>query len=599
MAQRQTPIVGLDIDPVGITAVRASAGDRPAVAAAAVAPLEPGVVRDGEIADVEALAQALRSLFAANKGLGKRVRVGLANQRVVVRTIELPRIEDPKELAAAVRFQAQDAIPMPLDHAVLDWQALEVSETDAGPRQRVLLAAVRRDVVERVVAAIRAAGLRLEGIDLSAFAMIRALGPEAGEDQVVLYAQVAGITNVAVAHGAQCLFTRASGAGAEGLAVELAERQGLTLEHARGWLRHVGLVDPVSIVDGNAEIVAETRRVLEEGTRRIAAEIRQSLDFHHMQSDGASVSRVVLSGPALAIPGFADAVGAELGLPVAAGAPPSSVEGIAPGDLTIATGLALSGAPGVDLVPADERRAAGAAGRSGGAAYALLGALTIALLALTAAILASNTVADHRAQLADVTQQAIAAERERDALAPYTDFAALRERRLQTVRSLAESRFDWAHALAEVSRTIPDDVWLVSLDGSVTPADGGSGLRAAMPGPAIQVVGCTTSQARVATMMSAMRRIDGVERVSLSSSEKADAPSGGDGGGGGGSGNANDCRNGSDRYPQFDLTIFFAAMPLPATPSAAPSTAPASGAPAAGAGTTGPAGDGAAQGGAQ
>ena len=92
-----------------------------------------------------------------------------------MRVIELPYLEDPKELDAAVRFQAQDQLPMPLDHAVLDYQRLDVVTDETGRRQRVLLVAARRDMVERVLAALRGAGLKPEGIDLSAFAMVRAL----------------------------------------------------------------------------------------------------------------------------------------------------------------------------------------------------------------------------------------------------------------------------------------------------------------------------------------------------------------------------------------------------------------------------------------
>jgi type IV pilus assembly protein PilM len=97
------------------------------------AELEPGVVRDGEVADSDALAEALRSLWSEHKHLDKRVRIGVANARIVVRTIHLPPIADPKQLAIAVRFQAADEIPMPLDDAVLDFQSIGVVETPDGP----------------------------------------------------------------------------------------------------------------------------------------------------------------------------------------------------------------------------------------------------------------------------------------------------------------------------------------------------------------------------------------------------------------------------------------------------------------------------------
>ncbi|MSW96656.1 MAG: hypothetical protein F2796_07655, partial [Actinobacteria bacterium] len=246
MASRSKPYTGLDIDPLGITAAQVEM--TPAglvVQRCGYQALEPGVVREGEVADASALSEALRALYAQTPNLARRVRVGVANQKVVVRTLELPALDDPKELAAAVAFQAQDLIPMPLDQAVLDWAVLDVVETDQGRRQQVLLAAARRDMIASVVEATDAAGLVLEGIDVGAFGLVRALGAAAGDDEVVLYAGVMGITNVAIARAGQCLFSRASGTGIEHVAVSLAERSGLTIEHAHAWLVHVGLERPL------------------------------------------------------------------------------------------------------------------------------------------------------------------------------------------------------------------------------------------------------------------------------------------------------------------------------------------------------------------
>jgi type IV pilus assembly protein PilM len=351
MAKRASTIVGLEIEPSAVHAAAVTVNGHVAVRSAAVAPLETGVVRDGEVNDVDALAQALRTLYRENKGLDKKVRIGIANQKIVVRVLELPPLEDRKELEAAVRFQAQDQIPMPLDSAVLDFQPLDVVDTEGGPRQRVLIVAARRDMVDRVLAAAKAAGLKPEGIDLSAFAMIRALHRAeitTETPEPVLYLSVGGLTNLAVAEGTTCLFTRVVGGGLEAIAVELAERKALTLEHARGWLRHVGLVVPLSEIesDDQDEIVEEARTVLLDGVRRIGGEVRNSLDFHHAQ-EGMSlrVQRAVLTGAAASIPGFDDALAAELGLPVEAGLVDGTPEGLDPHLLTIAAGLAVQEAP--------------------------------------------------------------------------------------------------------------------------------------------------------------------------------------------------------------------------------------------------------------
>ena len=348
--KRASTIVGLEIEPSAVHAASVTVNGRIEVRSAAVAPLEAGIVRDGEVNDVEGLTEALRSLYREHKGLDKKVRIGVANQKIVVRVLELPPIEDTKELEAAVRFSAQDQIPMPLDSAVLDFQPLGIAETENGPRQRVLIVAARRDMVERVLTACKAAGLKPEGIDLSAFAMIRALHREAPTEtpEPVLYLSVGGLTNLAVAEGTTCLFSRVVGGGLEAIAVELAERKALTLEHARGWLRHVGLVLPLSEVesDDQDEIAEEARTVLLDGVRRIGGEVRNSLDFHHAQ-EGMSlrVQRAVLTGAAATVPGFDDALAAELGLPVEAGVVDGTPEGLDPHLLTIAAGLAVEEAP--------------------------------------------------------------------------------------------------------------------------------------------------------------------------------------------------------------------------------------------------------------
>jgi type IV pilus assembly protein PilM len=339
-------VVGLDIEPGYVAAVEARAG-RVAVERAATAPLAAGVVRDGEVVDIDALATVLRTLFAEHK-LGRRVRLGVANQRIVMRTLDLPPLEDAKEIASAVRFQAQEHIPMPLDQAILEHHSLGIVETAEGARTRVVLVAARRDMIERLVEATKRAGLRTHGIDLSAFAMIRALHTQGSTDST-LYINVGGMTNLAVAVGTTCVFTRVVVTGMESIAGELAERRGLTLEHAHGWLKHVGLVLPADDVDGDHEIVAEARSVLSEGVHKIADDVRNSLDFHTMQDGAAEVERAVLTGPAVAIPGFADQLREEIGIPLEVGVVaegrPGAFGDIDAGTLAVAAGLTVEQVP--------------------------------------------------------------------------------------------------------------------------------------------------------------------------------------------------------------------------------------------------------------
>jgi len=335
-------VVGLDLDPSHIAAAEVSVNGHIAIKRGAVAELRPGILRDGEVTDAPALAEALKTFFAEND-LPTRVRLGVANQRIVVRSIDLPPLEDPKALDAAVRAEAPDHIPMPMDEAILDYVPLGVVQTAQGPRMRVVIVAARRELIDRLVGATKEAGLKVEGIDLAAFGMVRALATT-GTEGAVLYINVSGLTNVAVANDSGCLFTRAAAGGLSAIVATLAERRSLTLEHARMWLGHVGLVTPLEDVDGDADLVAATRATLEEGVHQLADTVRNSLNFYRMQDNAEAVERALLTGSAVSIPGFADELAEQLKLPVevAVVATDESLEGdVDSGRLTVAAGLAV------------------------------------------------------------------------------------------------------------------------------------------------------------------------------------------------------------------------------------------------------------------
>ncbi|HEX8157590.1 MAG TPA: type IV pilus assembly protein PilM [Solirubrobacteraceae bacterium] len=342
-SSRARSIVGLDIEPGRISAAEVSVNGTIELTRAATIDLPLGVVRDGEVVDVQAVTTALKELWSEHKGLGKDVRIGVANAKIVVRMVDVPPVINPADIDAVVRQVAADELPMPMESALLDFEPLGIVETPQGPRQRVVLIAARREMVEAVLAAVVGAGLKPRGVDLSAFAMIRALG--AGRPDSALYLSIGGVANLAVVVDGVCIFTRVTGAGIEGMSIELAERRGLTLEHARDWLRHVGLERPIEEIEGDEEIVADSRTILNDGTRRLAAEVRASLEFHATQTPaGAEQDRAVLTGAAVDLPGFPEAFSRELGMPVetrsiAAAADVADASELA--GLTIAAGLAV------------------------------------------------------------------------------------------------------------------------------------------------------------------------------------------------------------------------------------------------------------------
>jgi Tfp pilus assembly protein PilN len=208
-----------------------------------------------------------------------------------------------------------------------------------------------------------------------------------------------------------------------------------------------------------------------------------------------------------------------------------------------------------------------ATGRAG--AFAVLGVLAFCVVALAAYVLANNTVKDRKAELAAATAQAATVTKQADALKPYADFAAQAQERVETVRDLAASRFDWEQAFRDIARVVPGAVTLSSLNASISSAGagaaGGGSLRSAIAAPAIDLAGCTEGGQRdVATLLSRLRNIDGVTRVSLSKSDKPDLqPTTA------GSTTATTGTTGTGtctgRAPLFEVTVFFERSTVPAT----------------------------------
>jgi type IV pilus assembly protein PilM len=297
--------VGLDIDGRFLAAVRAGDGR---VERVATADLPEGVVRDGEVVDRPALASALKD-FTARERLPRRVRLGISNRQIVVRVIELPQIEDRDELEAALRFQAADAIAMPLEDAVLDHQVVGNVEVEGSRRMQVIVTAARRSMVEQFYGAAKDAGLRPDGIDLDAFALVRMLADDTYSDQSArVFCHLAEVTTLAVAVGRSCFFSRALSTRATESDVDRRD------------LAWVG---------------------------ELADEIRLSIDYYRAQAGARRADELVLSGPGATEGELVTRLGAELAMNVSIASPlgmldvpPALVNGDAQ-RYTVAAGLAI------------------------------------------------------------------------------------------------------------------------------------------------------------------------------------------------------------------------------------------------------------------
>ncbi|OJU82334.1 MAG: hypothetical protein BGO11_11465 [Solirubrobacterales bacterium 70-9] len=206
----------------------------------------------------------------------------------------------------------------------------------------------------------------------------------------------------------------------------------------------------------------------------------------------------------------------------------------------------------VNLIPPEERAGSRKPLRSGPLAYIVVGALAAAVIAITALVLLGNSITEKKAEVTQLQAEQAQITAKAQSLAAYTQFATVREQRLATVTELANSRFDWSRILHELSLVIPANVQLTSLAGNVSQNAGGAGvgLRSQIAGPALEMVGCTTSQAAVAGFIEAVKDIDGVTRVGVPSSSTT-----------GGEGNATSAGS-CEGSTQFQLVAGFDAAPV-------------------------------------
>jgi Tfp pilus assembly protein PilN len=243
----------------------------------------------------------------------------------------------------------------------------------------------------------------------------------------------------------------------------------------------------------------------------------------------------------------------------------------------------------VNLLPPEQRSGENAPLRSGPLAYVVIGALVAVLAGVTALVLVDNEIADRKSEIASLKVEDAAAKARAERLSAYTQFHLMREQRVATVTSLANSRFDWERVIRELSLVLPRDVWLVKMIGSASPEAniGGAGgpqggsdseLRKSVPGPALQLVACAEGQEAVAGFVTALKDIDGVTRVGVESSKKSEQESGAGAAGESGdeeaASNSDECRT-RNFIAKFELVVGFDAAPAPVIGSSGEEAAPA------------------------
>lgn len=348
--------IGVDVGATGVRAAQVDLSQNPPVLERfGQVALPPGAVRDGEIVDADAVASALKELWAAVRFASKDVFVGVANQRVVVRQVDLLWMPE-KELRKSLPLLVQDMIPLPVDQAVLDFVPLaEITGDDGSRMLRGLLVAAVEDMVSALADALVKAGLRPRVIDLTPFALVSATSRGTGLGTVPRPEAVVDIgseiTNIVVHEGGIPRFVRILVMGGDSVTTQLATSLSVQTAEAEAVKRRVGLLGRTStdpeVVSAGTKIAAAAGVLVDE--------IRGSLDYYVATTGSQALNRVRLTGGGAQLPGFREALSVAVRTPVEFGTPFQTVAvgdtGLTTDQLqiveptaSVAVGLALGGA---------------------------------------------------------------------------------------------------------------------------------------------------------------------------------------------------------------------------------------------------------------
>jgi len=333
--RRQLPpeLVGLKIEAGSLTAAQVTNDGGKKLLRVAQTPLPAGVVGGGEVRDPAGLATALNQFFTTHDLPRRGVRLGLANSRIGVRVIDVSGVSDLEQLENAIGFRAHEILSVPLDEAAIDYHILDTSTGEDGAiSYRILLVVVYRDSIDRYLAATDAAGIDLVGIDLDAFALLRALGrvrlEEDGEPAAVAAVAIDhDLTTLAISDGVTCQFTRVLEWGTANVDLALCRALKVPAEQAVEARQRISLESTDAGYGGTGPGMGlQPADVVRRELQTLERELVSSIRFYGSQEGVPPVRSLVVSGTLVEIPGFTGRLSADLGVPVSAADPYTRVE---------------------------------------------------------------------------------------------------------------------------------------------------------------------------------------------------------------------------------------------------------------------------------
>ncbi len=543
----QRRLVGLKIGASQLAAAVVVNDGVPEVQQLARTPFETGIVVDGEVRDEDALASAMQRFFAEAKLPTRDVRIGLSSNRIGVRTLEIAGVDDQERFDNAVRFKAHEVLPISVNESVLDYRVLSERPGEGDEIiRRVLLVVAPRDQVDPYVGAARKAGIKLHGIDLESFALLRTFVEprpvgDGNEQAAIVVVSIGHESTTLVVSGAGvCEFTRVFGWGGGSLDAAISAACSLSPAEANALKSRLSLDGPLP-ADVDAALASRALEAVRTEMTLFARELVSSLQYYQKQQDSLGIGEVVVTGGTTHLGGLAASLHTLVGVPVRTGDPLARVvaaKGVASdptvadtiGSLAIAIGLGIDDDPmrAVNLLPSDAQLS----GRRMPSRNQILipAALAVPVVALAALFLPAHSSVGMKQSEVESLNAELATLPEPSAPGIDSTIQGEQARRAAVVADVLSKRIAWDRVLRDLGMVMPADVWLTNLKAAVpqplsVPPIPVSATTTSPPPVApvltstgVTITGRTYSQAGVARMLARLATVPSLSGIQLTRS---------------------------------------------------------------------------------
>lgn len=291
-------VFGLDIGRsfIKVAQVESRGGKKYLTAASLVATPGGGIQSESAV-ELSKISDSIKSVIDAAKIQADRCVVSLVESQVISRLIQLPTLTD-KELAAAINWEAEQYIPLPIKEVVLHYQVVSKPGTgESGGKMDVLLVAAPKRVIEKYLNIVKNAGLRVEAMETESQALVRSL-TRSGDPPTLIVSMGALSTELVVVQDGHILFTRSIAAGGANLTRAIIAEFNLPQKQAEEYKEAYGILED--------KLSGKVAALLKPIIDIVTGEILKAIEFYYSHHQETAVSRVVICGGGAFLPGLSE-----------------------------------------------------------------------------------------------------------------------------------------------------------------------------------------------------------------------------------------------------------------------------------------------------